>query len=314
MENLIKKWRKKAKLTQQELADKLFLTRQAISQYENGKREPSFHLLEQAAKICNQPFTNTMQGEFLMKKVTLEETKEIIKEYEEKPGLIALHEENVEQLLSYEGNRYMAKVCEKEARKAVSDAVAKLHVEEKYLKEAKGVFAAIKGPATMFTFDDVDALQTQVCHLIGDDTDVIFQATLEEETDQYEVVIIAMGYPTKEWTPDELKNKDLVFENVMLIREKMANEGIEEKEVVICTDYDNYLIDFRKNDVFTFVNIFKYTKKNNQDTIKFMIANKTNHISVLGKTINPQKIANVVEQLTENHINQLVNISFTKVE
>jgi len=315
MENLIKKWRKKAKLTQQELANKLFLTRQAISQYENGKREPSFHLLEQAAKICNQPFTTTMQEEFLMKKITFEEAKETMMEYEEVPGLIVLHEKDVEALLSNEGNIYMTQVFDKNPRKAVSYATANLHLEEKYLKEAKGVFAAIKGPSTTFMFEDIGYLQEHVCNLIGDETDVIFQAVLhEEDSEEYEVVIIAMGYPTKKWTEDDLENKDAVFEKVLLFKEKMLEKDIKEKDVLVCTELGNYLIDFRKADIFTFVEMYTYTKKNTKDEIKFMMTDKLNSITVLNRTVNPQKLANIIEQLTEKNINQLVNNSFTKIE
>ena len=47
--NVFKELRIKSGLTQQEMADKLNISRSSIGMYENGEREPSFELLETIA-------------------------------------------------------------------------------------------------------------------------------------------------------------------------------------------------------------------------------------------------------------------------
>lgn len=50
---VFKDLRTKSKLTQQEMADKLNISRSSIGMYEGGEREPSFELLEQIADYFN---------------------------------------------------------------------------------------------------------------------------------------------------------------------------------------------------------------------------------------------------------------------
>lgn len=50
---VFKSLRQKSRLTQQEMADKLNISRSSIGMYENGEREPSFELLEQIADFFN---------------------------------------------------------------------------------------------------------------------------------------------------------------------------------------------------------------------------------------------------------------------
>ena len=47
----IKKIRKEKNLTQDDLAERLYCTRQTISNYENGKSEPNIALLVEIAKV-----------------------------------------------------------------------------------------------------------------------------------------------------------------------------------------------------------------------------------------------------------------------
>lgn len=51
--NVLKGLRIKSGLTQQEMADKLNISRSSIGMYENGEREPSFELLEIIADYFN---------------------------------------------------------------------------------------------------------------------------------------------------------------------------------------------------------------------------------------------------------------------
>ena len=51
--NVLKGLRIKSGLTQQEMADKLNISRSSIGMYENGEREPSFELLEIIADYLN---------------------------------------------------------------------------------------------------------------------------------------------------------------------------------------------------------------------------------------------------------------------
>lgn len=50
---VFKNLRLKSKLTQQEMAEKLNISRSSIGMYENGEREPSFELLEIIADYFN---------------------------------------------------------------------------------------------------------------------------------------------------------------------------------------------------------------------------------------------------------------------
>lgn len=51
--NIFKKMRLKSGLTQQEMADRLNISRSSVGMYENGEREPSFELLEAIADYFN---------------------------------------------------------------------------------------------------------------------------------------------------------------------------------------------------------------------------------------------------------------------
>lgn len=53
MKNNLQQIRQNSGLTQQEVADSLFVTRQSISRWENGSREPSISVLEDLAKLYN---------------------------------------------------------------------------------------------------------------------------------------------------------------------------------------------------------------------------------------------------------------------
>ena len=56
--NFILKLRKENKMTQQELADKLFVTDKAVSKWENGRCIPDVSLFEPLCKIFNVSVRN----------------------------------------------------------------------------------------------------------------------------------------------------------------------------------------------------------------------------------------------------------------
>ena len=58
---MLRTLRKQVKMTQPELAEKLGVSRSAISMYESGSREPNFAMLEAIADIFNVDM-NTLTG------------------------------------------------------------------------------------------------------------------------------------------------------------------------------------------------------------------------------------------------------------
>ncbi|MBP5311292.1 MAG: helix-turn-helix transcriptional regulator [Clostridia bacterium] len=53
IKDVIKKLRKKNKISQEELADKLYVSRALVAKWELGKRYPSGQMLEEIAKVFN---------------------------------------------------------------------------------------------------------------------------------------------------------------------------------------------------------------------------------------------------------------------
>ena len=69
--NLIKKLRKDNNLTQKELADKLNVTFQAVSKWENGKSVPDIAQLRQISKLFSVDISDILDGEVKEKKKKL---------------------------------------------------------------------------------------------------------------------------------------------------------------------------------------------------------------------------------------------------
>jgi len=59
----IKKIREENKLTQKELADKLGVTYQAVSKWENGKNVPDISILKEMSKMFNIDIDEILDGE-----------------------------------------------------------------------------------------------------------------------------------------------------------------------------------------------------------------------------------------------------------
>ena len=66
--NLIKKLRTDHNLTQKELADKLNVTFQAVSKWENGKSVPDIAQLHEISKLFSIDISDLLDGEMKIKK------------------------------------------------------------------------------------------------------------------------------------------------------------------------------------------------------------------------------------------------------
>lgn len=64
----LKEIRKQKKLNQQKVAMDLNITREALSHYENGKREPSLSMLVAMSKYFNVSINYLITGEEFIKK------------------------------------------------------------------------------------------------------------------------------------------------------------------------------------------------------------------------------------------------------
>ena len=59
----IKRFREKKKITQEEMAQALFITRQAVSNWENGKTEPDIDTMQKIADFLNITMEELIYGE-----------------------------------------------------------------------------------------------------------------------------------------------------------------------------------------------------------------------------------------------------------
>ena len=67
----IKKIRQDNKLTQKELADKLGVTYQAVSKWENGKNVPDISIIKEMSKMFNVDIDEILDGEKKDKKKSI---------------------------------------------------------------------------------------------------------------------------------------------------------------------------------------------------------------------------------------------------
>lgn len=101
MNNLIKKWRKEANMTQEELANLLFLTPQAVSLLENGKRTLQQETLQEVAKIFQKEIIFYVQDEPTFKNVTNQTIEQEIEGKIKKPSIIPIPKEDLEKVLYF---------------------------------------------------------------------------------------------------------------------------------------------------------------------------------------------------------------------
>ncbi len=73
--NRIKKFRKKTNLSQEELADKVYTSRQTISNWENDKTYPDVNSLKLLSNIFDVSLDNLIEGDIEKMKTTINETE-----------------------------------------------------------------------------------------------------------------------------------------------------------------------------------------------------------------------------------------------
>ena len=106
--SIIKKLRERKNMSQDELAEQLNITRQAISRYENGDRGVNQDLLFQLASIFSvkiDEFFPPLNNGYLKQEITKEEEFELLKETLKRKGFLNdnedLSEENYNRLIEF---------------------------------------------------------------------------------------------------------------------------------------------------------------------------------------------------------------------
>lgn len=106
--NVIRKLRERKNMSQDELAEQLNITRQAISRYENGDRGVNQDLLFQLASIFNvkiDEFFPPINNNYSKQKITKEEEFNLLKDTLKKKGFLDenedLSEENYNRLIDF---------------------------------------------------------------------------------------------------------------------------------------------------------------------------------------------------------------------
>ncbi len=88
MKNNFKLYRKKAKLTQKEMADKLNVSRQSYIKYESGETEPSFETLKQISLILNTSIDELLNNSNIKNSTArfdklIEDIKDLVENYKD---------------------------------------------------------------------------------------------------------------------------------------------------------------------------------------------------------------------------------------
>lgn len=106
--SVIRKLRERKNMSQDELAEQLNITRQAISRYENGDRGVNQDLLFQLASIFNvkiDEFFPPLNNNYSKQKITKEEEFNLLKDTLKKKGFLDenedLSEENYNRLIDF---------------------------------------------------------------------------------------------------------------------------------------------------------------------------------------------------------------------
>jgi transcriptional regulator with XRE-family HTH domain len=194
MHELIKNWRIKSGMTQAQLAEKLFMTPQAVSLIENGKRTIQYSLFEKIAAIfekeiifytCDKPYLKPLNEELLQ--------HEVIPEFTEKIGLIHIDEEDVRHVFST-GPGYFAKSQNIVLEEALDNLFFRFKDEKTNLNKATSILIQIEGPNN-FSFDHFDLTSEELYKYISKEANVIVGCRINDtESHGFTVRLMAAGY------------------------------------------------------------------------------------------------------------------------
>ena len=90
----IKEYRLKYGLSQKDLADRLFVTYQAVSRWENNQAEPSIDTLNSMASIFGCTINDIVSGEAGKEVLPMDETPPDVSEFEDEPKPAPVVKEN----------------------------------------------------------------------------------------------------------------------------------------------------------------------------------------------------------------------------
>jgi transcriptional regulator with XRE-family HTH domain len=184
MYQVLKKWRKDAKITQKQLAEKLSISPSILSNFERGKNEVTFELLEQIAKICEKTLSLELFSEIKM--ITHDVlNQEIIPSIVKGSDLIALDEEDIQELSVLEGNAYFLKTTNPRLLDEALDLFVNIY-------KAKGVIAQIRGGAD-FSYDHVEIFANHIQNYENEHTEILFSCGADGNVKEFEISICAFG-------------------------------------------------------------------------------------------------------------------------
>lgn len=194
MHELMKNWRIKAGMTQAELAEKLFMTPQAVSLMENGKRTIQYSLFEKIAAIfekeiifytCDKPYLKPLNEELLQ--------QEVIPEFTEKIGLIHIYEEDVRHVFS-SGPGYFAKSQNIIFEEALENLFLRFKDEKTNLTQASSILIQLEGPNN-FSFEHLDLTSEELYKYISKEANVIIGCRVNDtESRGFTFRLMAAGY------------------------------------------------------------------------------------------------------------------------
>jgi len=194
MHELMKNWRIQAGMTQAELADKLFMTPQAISLMENGKRTIQYNVFEKIAAIfekeiifytCDRPYLKPLNEELLQ--------REVIPEFTEKIGLIHLDEEDVRHVFS-SGPGYFAKSQNIIFEEALENLFLRFKEEHTHLSKASSILIQFEGPNNS-SFEHLDSTSEELYKYISKEANVIIGCRINDtESHGFTLRLMAAGY------------------------------------------------------------------------------------------------------------------------
>lgn len=198
----IKAWRMEAGMTQQELAEKVFITPQAISLMEKGKRSVSLEQLEDIATACGKKMTLFFGDQLCVEEIEEEDLSTNIDRYFvdmwEAPGLINLDKEDIDTYIaSVKGKAVLGRLSGMENSRVISSLFYEIN-KIRPLHEAKAVLLNIVG-STSFAFDHLDEVSQRLHEEVNEACNLIIGSSINDDVDEGFVLrILAVGYDEDE--------------------------------------------------------------------------------------------------------------------